>query len=161
VFVTNYGSNRVQELTLAGGYVRSFGGTGSGAGQIREPDGIGIGPSGNVFVSDSMNQRVDVFSPTGTFTQAFGWGVNTGSLTLETCTSTCRAGATGSGAGQLWYPAGLTVDASGRVLVSDNFGGRDRVGRVRAVHRQRRGRRRADPRRRGARRGRCGPRDRG
>jgi len=122
VLVADDVNDRVEEYDLGGAYVRSF-----GAGQMSNPLGIAVGSSGDVFVSDNANHRVDVFSPSGAFVRMFGWGVNTGAAALETCTSGCRAGISGAGAGQMSYPAGLVVDAAGRVLVSDNVNGRINV----------------------------------
>jgi hypothetical protein len=48
-----------------------------------------------VFVDG--NNRVNVFSGPGTFSDAFGWGVVDGQNQLETCTTTCFAGLDGSG----------------------------------------------------------------
>ena len=134
VFVVDSGNSRVVEFTLAGTLVRTFGSDGTGAGELESPDGpgggpdgIGIGPSGNVIVSDAGNHRVDEFSPTGSFIQAFGYGVSTGAAALEVCVSSCRAGIGGGDDGQLKFPAGLAVDADGRLLVSDNLNGRINV----------------------------------
>ena len=129
MFVVDALNDRVEEFTLTGAHVRSFGALGAGAGEMGAPNGsdpigIGVAPSGNVLVSDTDNHRVNVYSPTGVFVRTFGWGVNTGTSALETCTSGCQAGIPGSGAGQLDHPAGLAVDAAGRVLVSDHFNSR-------------------------------------
>lgn len=51
----------------------SFGGTGAGPGQLSFPAGIAIDPGdGELFVADTGNNRVQVFSPTGTFARQFG-----------------------------------------------------------------------------------------
>ena len=55
--------------------------------------------SGKVYVADSRNQRVQVFSSAGTF--LFKWGSQ------------------GSGDGQFQFPVGIAVDGSGRVYVVD------------------------------------------
>ena len=53
--------------------VSTFGAAGSGAGQLNGPQGVAIQQtSGNVFVADSGNARVDVFGPTDAFVRAFG-----------------------------------------------------------------------------------------
>jgi DNA-binding beta-propeller fold protein YncE len=124
VLVVDAANSRVVEFTLAGAYLGTFGTDGTGAGQLRNPNGIGVGPSGNVMVSDSDNHRVDEFSPTGSFIRTFGYGVNTGAAAPEVCTSSCRAGVPGAGAGQLTGPGGLAVDANGRLLVSDGANAR-------------------------------------
>ena len=92
---------------------------GSGAGQCASPIGInelrGLAvdyKTGRLYVADRNNNRVDVFKEDGTFLFAFGWGVDTGAATLQTCTtaSTCQAGTPGSGAGQLNAPGRIAVD---------------------------------------------------
>ena len=51
---------------------------GSGAGQFEAPGGVATDSSGDVYVADSGNERIDEFSATGSFIQAYGWGVATG-----------------------------------------------------------------------------------
>jgi DNA-binding beta-propeller fold protein YncE len=43
---------------------------GGGAGELYAPDGVAVDASGNVFVADSGNERIDEFSAAGTFTRA-------------------------------------------------------------------------------------------
>jgi sugar lactone lactonase YvrE len=78
----------------------TFGEAGSGAGQLSGPRGVAVDATGNVWVTDRANNRVDEFSPTGEFKLAFGWGVKDGGEKLETCSKNCRAGLTGSGPGE-------------------------------------------------------------
>ncbi len=98
---------------------REFCPTGEGAGQCAAPEGLnslrGLAidyESGDLYVADRGNNRVDVFEEDGDFLFAFGWGVDTGAAKLETCTtaSTCQAGLAGSGAGQLNKPTKVAVD---------------------------------------------------
>lgn len=101
--------------------------SGSGAGQFSDPlDVAGDPGTGNVFVSDLINARIDEFSPWGEFILAWGWGVRNGAAELQTCgpaatppTTTCQSGIAGTGAGQFKLPAGLTVDKSGDIYVFD------------------------------------------
>jgi sugar lactone lactonase YvrE len=81
-------------------YLSAFGSAGSGSGQLSTPDGVAVDASGNVWVSDTANNRVDEFSSEGAFKLGFGWGVATGAEKLETCTTSCRAGLTGAGNGE-------------------------------------------------------------
>jgi DNA-binding beta-propeller fold protein YncE len=93
---------------------------GSGGGQFYNPWGIAINQStGNVYVSDSEGNRIEELSSAGGFVEAIGWGVSDGKSELETCKSSCKAGIAGSGNGQLSFPAGITVDASGHLWVAD------------------------------------------
>jgi DNA-binding beta-propeller fold protein YncE len=97
----------------------TFGSQGSGAGQLQTPVGVAVAPtSGNVFIADSGNARVEVFGPKGNFIAAWGWGVTDGKAQSEVCTANCQAGIPGSGAGQFSNPTSIAA-ASNRVYVGD------------------------------------------
>src|SRR6516165_10773628 len=101
------------------GQVSTFGTAGSGAGQFQDPQGLAIQPtSGNVFVVDSGNARIEQFDPTGHFIAALGWGVKDGKAQSEVCTKSCRAGIGGSGPGQFSMPTTIAVNGS-TVFVGD------------------------------------------
>jgi DNA-binding beta-propeller fold protein YncE len=86
---------------------------GKGAGQTRGPNGVAVDfETGGLYVADTKNNRVDVFSPTGAFERAFGWGVKDGEGKFEVCTTSCREGLSGSGAGEFDEPTGIAVDNS-------------------------------------------------
>lgn len=107
----------------------SFCPAGSAAGQCAGPVGVAADTStGNAYVADKGNNRIDVFSASGGFQFAFGWGVDTGALALEKCTtaSGCQKGLAGSGAGQLDRPVSIAIDnAKDFVYVTDR--GNNRV----------------------------------
>jgi hypothetical protein len=96
---------------------------GVSAGRIGIPSGIAVDPHlpGDVYIVDSNNQRIDVFTPWGSFVRAWGWGVKDGKAELETCTTQteCQKGQVGSGAGQFDDPEAVTVDGSGDVYVME------------------------------------------
>jgi hypothetical protein len=83
-------------------------GSGEGAGQTGRPRGLAVDTaSGNLYVADSVNHRVDVFNSEGNFALAFGWGVADGAPEAQTCgpaatppTATCQKGLLGGGAGE-------------------------------------------------------------
>jgi hypothetical protein len=76
VYVTDNG-HRVQELTSMGEVVRAFGAAGTGAGQFGEASGVAVDQvSGDVYVRDLTNWRVEKFTSTGTFVLMFGKEVN-------------------------------------------------------------------------------------
>jgi hypothetical protein len=88
-----------------------FGAKGTGAGQFTEPIGIAVfQETGDVYVVDSSNSRVDSFGPEGAFRFTVGWGVLDGKAELELCSAGCRAGISGAGAGQFSSPQGVAVD---------------------------------------------------
>jgi YD repeat-containing protein len=99
-------------------YSLKFGALGEGAAQLKAPAGVAIDASGNVWVADHSNNRLDKFSATGTFLQAVGWGVSNGEAKLQTCVTPCRAGIAGSGSGQFSSPDGLAVSGE-TILVAD------------------------------------------
>jgi DNA-binding beta-propeller fold protein YncE len=73
--------------------------------------GIGVDEStGDVYVTDTGNHRVDEFSSTGTFIRAWGWGVTTGATELQVCTSACRSGISGDNPGEFETPVYVAVD---------------------------------------------------
>ncbi len=91
----------------------SFGGAGAGAGQLSEPAGVAVDEaSGDVYVVDRGNDRIDRFGPNGEYIAAWGWGVADGEKKYEICESSCEAGVPGPGKGQLNAPDEIAVDNS-------------------------------------------------
>jgi hypothetical protein len=106
-------------LFLVGGGVAvaapsSFGGEGEEAGQFSGPSGVAVEQeSGDVYVVDRGNRRLDKFGGAGEFLFASGWGVADGhSAAPQVCTSVCFAGIQeGAGGGQLGrFAEGVAVD---------------------------------------------------
>ena len=79
--------------------LRSFGSKGSGAGQFNGTRGVAVDGSGNIFVADKDNGRVQVFDADGRLVLSFG--------------------SKGSGQGQFQWPLGVAVDGKGHVVVAD------------------------------------------
>jgi hypothetical protein len=100
----------------SGASALEFGGAGSGAGQFKEPDGLAVDHfTGDVYVADKKNQRIDEFEADGTFVRAWGWGVNAAKpeAKLQECTTAtgCQGGEGGGGAGELHFPVGIAVNS--------------------------------------------------
>ena len=83
----------------------AFGSYGSGNGQFNNPHFIAVDSSGNMYITDSNNARVEKFDKYGNYVTQWG--------------------SSGSGNGQFTAPAGVAVDSSGNVYVVD--GGNHRV----------------------------------
>jgi DNA-binding beta-propeller fold protein YncE len=97
-----------------------FGSKGTGPGEFSEPSGIAVAQAtGDVYVVDHNNSRVDSFGLEGAFRFAVGWGVADGKEEFEVCTTACRAGLPGSGAGQFEFPNAVATDANGDFYVVD------------------------------------------
>jgi Fibronectin type III domain len=102
----------------------SFAGAGSGAGQLALASNSGVAVNSSthdVYVADTGNRRVDQFSSAGVFIRAWGWGVADGLPGFETCTLSCQAGVSGSGAGQFTTPVFVAVDNSAGTSAGDVY----------------------------------------
>jgi len=78
-----------------------FGGPGAGPAQFAEPRGIAADGSGNIYVADSKNSRIQVLDPNGTYLRGLA--------------------SKGPGEGQLNEPSGVTVGPDGEVFVADTW----------------------------------------
>ena len=117
VYVADSGNHRIQKFIIANPcpqgtmqivpgvcFVTKWGTYGSGHGQFSTPVGIALDSSGNVYVSEERNNRVQKFTATGTFIGTWG--------TL------------GSGDGQFNAPMGIAIDSAGYVYVADTLNNR-------------------------------------
>ncbi len=70
--------HRVLTYDLEGNLIRVHGeGRGNAPGQFNFPVFVAVDDAGRLFVADSMNFRVQIFEPDGTFVRAFGENGNT------------------------------------------------------------------------------------
>ena len=76
-----------------------WGSYGQGPGQFDWPLGVAVDASGNVYVTDWGNHRIQVFTSSGEYITQWG--------------------SYGKGSGQFYSPWGVAVDASGNVYVAD------------------------------------------
>ena len=77
-----------------------FGSLGSDPGQFNSPQGIRTDNDGNVYVVDSINNRVQKFNSSGAYIT--------------------QIGEFGGGDGQFWNPQDVLVDSSNNIYVSDS-----------------------------------------
>lgn len=81
--------------------IQEIGRFGTGPGQFNEPKDIAISATGELYVSDSKNHRIEKFASDGSY--QLQWGNF------------------GSAPGQFNEPHGVVVDASGNILVADTW----------------------------------------
>ena len=118
-WIADTANNRVQELNSKDEFVEAigFGVTngeakfetcttaceagiaGSGNGQFNKPRMIAVAPNGDIYVTDSENGRVEVFSSTGAFLSILG--------------------KKGTKAGEFTQPVSIAINTNGQVFVGD------------------------------------------
>ncbi len=105
-------SSSSAEEAGASAFLFAFGGSGSAAGQLNVARGVAVDQSsGDVYVVDQQNQRVEQFGPWGAFQRTFGEGVNaTTHANVCVAGEDCGAGSEGAGGGQFKLPQGIAVD---------------------------------------------------
>jgi ABC-type Fe3+ transport system permease subunit/sugar lactone lactonase YvrE len=109
IFITEYQqAERVQKFVwdhaaqksgAAPQWVLSFGKAGPGPGEFNRPEGMCVDAENRVYVADSCNHRIQVFSSDGKLLRAYG--------------------KPGRGPGELSYPYDICVDAAGRQYVCE------------------------------------------
>jgi hypothetical protein len=63
VAVTDTGNHRIEEFLPAGSYVATFGSAGSGSLATETPKGVSADPTGDLYVADPSNDRIEVWRP--------------------------------------------------------------------------------------------------
>ena len=101
ILVSEYeGIERVQQFAPRGTrLLNSFGRAGNGPGEFNRAEGLFVDAQDRVYVADSCNHRIQVFSADGKFLRAYGKA--------------------GSGPGEFSYPYDICVDQAGRQYVCE------------------------------------------
>ena len=101
IFVSEYGqTERVQQFSADGQrLLRVIGREGSGDGEFDRAEGLGLDRAERLYVADSCNHRIQIFSPEGQWLRSYG-----------------RAG---TSLGEMSYPYDVRVDAAGFQFVCE------------------------------------------
>ncbi len=112
VYVADTGNHRISVFTRLGVYRYSFGGWGKTEGRFRTPSALAVAPDGRVWVCDTQNNRIQVFSANGVL-----------SAVVQP-----------DGEHAFNYPEGIAAMKDGRMVVADTYNHRlvilDSRGRV-------------------------------
>jgi NHL repeat-containing protein len=125
------------------------GSSGGLGGEMNSPAGVATDASGNVYVADFLNQRIQKFDSSGAWQRAWGRNVvkdggtgtvctdaqagNPATVCFEKCTvaADCQAGTSSALGGEMNAPVKVATDASGNVYVTD--AGNDRIQKFSSV----------------------------
>ncbi|MBF2065419.1 MAG: scytonemin biosynthesis PEP-CTERM protein ScyF [Calothrix sp. C42_A2020_038] len=109
LYVTDFSGDTIKKYDgTTGDLLKTFGSPGTGLGQFAGPAGLNISRNtGNIYVTDQYNNRIQVFNPEGTPLFAFG--------------------SAGSGPGQLREAIGIELDEYDNVYVADSVNSRVQV----------------------------------
>lgn len=102
-----FAQNAVAGVSLSFVYNSQFGTEGTGNGQFSALFDVNIDNSGNIYVTDANNSRVQKFSNTGVYISQFG--------------------SSGSGNGEFNSPFGVAFDSSNNVYVTDQYNHRVQI----------------------------------
>jgi sugar lactone lactonase YvrE len=117
LFISDTGGQRIREVnsagvivTVAGNGTKGFSGDGGPAvsAQLAGPAGIAVDGAGNLFIADSLNNRIAMVAPNGIISTVAGNG-------------TYGFGGDGgpAAAAQLAYSQGVAVDGTGNLFIAD------------------------------------------
>jgi tripartite motif-containing protein 71 len=146
VYVADANHDRIQRQSLAGIFSRTWGkdvlSTGGGGdlevclvaanckaaaastglgGEMNAPEGVAVDPSGDVYVSERLNNRIEKFDEAGGFIAAWGRDVvktggagDVSTTAYEICTveADCQTGDSGGIGGAFNAPSGIAADGS-------------------------------------------------
>ena len=87
------GNNRIVKYSSDGTFIKDFGGTGHGPGQLYGPHAIAMDANGRLFVADRQNMRIVIFDQEGNFENRWT---------------------------QFGMPSDISIDDNGKIYVADS-----------------------------------------
>jgi DNA-binding beta-propeller fold protein YncE len=146
--IVDSGLHQVVVCGLQGGFISKFGRRGNGPGEFNFPTHVAVDARQQIYVTDSLNCRVQVFTTDGRFLREFGSpGDAPGHFSRPKGVAADRAGHIyvvdavfgnvqifddrgrllldfgegGSGPGQFWLPNAIAINARNEIYVADAY----------------------------------------
>lgn len=153
VYVADTAAHTIYAFTGSGKFVRQIGARGIGPGMFNFPTHLWADAKGKLYVSDTLNYRVQVFA-NGEFLGAFGQQGDRPGYFAHSCGIATDSfgniyvtdrqfenvqifnpqgevlmafGQEGTAPGEFWLPAGIFVDGRNRIYVADSFNKRIQI----------------------------------
>jgi large repetitive protein len=121
MYIPDSGNNRVRLVSLSTGNISTFAGTGAGgyngdgvaatAASIYSPSGLAFDPAGNLYISDSGNNRIRKVSAANGIITTFA-GNGNGLYVVGSGAATAAG---------IYNPVGLLFDQKGNLYIADYF----------------------------------------
>lgn len=154
LFVADAEQHEVFICNLLGHIEGRFGKRGGAPGEFNSPTHISADPNGNIYVTDSLNCRIQIFDSQGRYLRAVGRAGdapgcfsrpkgasadNLGHLFVvdalfdnfqifdETGRLLLNVGESGSDRGEFWLPNAIAINASNEIFVTDTYNHRIQV----------------------------------
>lgn len=115
IYVADSANYRIQRIDAVDGSITYWGSKGSGDGQFegdpdahQGPHAIKVHPNGDIYVADTLNNRIQVFDSTGAYLDQIG---------------------------DLTYPSGLAIDPDGNIYVAE-WSGSHQIKKFDSAHNQ-------------------------
>lgn len=110
VYIADKANDKVQRTNTSGVLDSEFGTSGTGAGEFRAPTSISLDSTNQIYVVDSGNNRIQVFSESG-----------------GTYTHVTSIGSSGSGNVQFFTPLDISIDTSDYLYIADSANSRVQI----------------------------------
>lgn len=76
IYIADSGNHRISHWRISKngiiGFINTYGEQGKGDGQFSGPSDVSLDPSGNLYITDQMNNRIQVFNSEGEYLYQFG-----------------------------------------------------------------------------------------
>jgi len=140
IFIANYSCHTIQVFDKNGKYIRHWGSSGSGDGQLNQPSSLAKDKNGLIYVAEYGNKRIQVFNEEGKFIRK--WNLDAGcwsGICINDNEIYCclynqivvyslegKFGSSGSIDGQFSHPTSVVVD-NDKVYIADQYNHRIQV----------------------------------